>query len=210
MPDVELEVFFRDNAKLYSAASAEDLEQLRKISLLYPDRVKLLRDDDAVEIEGFNCLRCGSCCSTVKFIPVCHSDVLRWLEQKRWDVFNRLAVDRRRTPLMAIWGREAVAAARQHAMDQLEQHEVPEEHRPRVMEILYVTDLVESVVYTAREAGCCIFFDENGATCAIHDTKPKVCEKFPFYVGKYTDPGLLKRNFCPAIKALARKETPKT
>lgn len=206
MPDVELDEFFRDNGGLYASASAEDLEQLRKISLLYPDRVRLLSAADAVNAGDFKCRRCGSCCAAVKIVPACHSDVLRWLDQGRWDIFDRLVVDRRRTALMAVWGREAIAAAKGRAANRLEGSTVPEGRRPAVAELLYVTDLVESAVYAAREENRCAFYDSEGAACTIHDTKPRACEKFPFYVGKYTDPRLLELDFCPALKELAGKK----
>jgi len=136
--NVELEGFFWDNAGLYTAASSEDLEQLKKISMLYPDSVRLLRESDALPAAGFACQRCGACCSEVKFIPVSHSDVLRWVTQSRRDILDRLVVDRRRTPYMAIWGRDAIAETKEKARVALETLEMDEERRRRATELLYV------------------------------------------------------------------------
>lgn len=205
MDNTELEGFFWDNAGLYAAASEEDMEQLKKISVLYPDSVRLLRVEDAVPAAGFTCRRCGACCSEVKFVPVSRSDVLRWISQARWDVIDRLVVDRRRTPLMAIWGPEAIAATKEKARAALEGIEIDEDRRRRVTEILYVTDLVECAVYVDRDWGHCAFFSAEGNTCLIHDTRPRVCEKFPMYVGTYTDARLLKVSFCPGLRELAEK-----
>jgi len=205
MDHTELEGFFWDNAGLYTAASGEDMEQLKKISMLYPDRVRLLRESDVVPAEGFACQRCGACCSEVKFIPVSHADVRRWVAQARWDVLDRLVVDRRRTPLMAVWGREAIAATKEKARVALEKAEVDEDRRRRAVEILYVTDLVECAVYVDRDWGHCAFFTGEDNSCQIHDIRPRVCEKFPFYIGTYTDARLLKIGFCPGLKELAEK-----
>ncbi|HUL62531.1 MAG TPA: YkgJ family cysteine cluster protein [Methanocella sp.] len=203
--NTELEGFFWKNAGLYAAASGEDLEQLKKISALYPDRVRLLRAEDAVSAADFACQRCGACCSEVKFVPVARSDVLRWVGQARWDILDRLAVDRRRTPYMAIWGREAIGAAREKACAALEPLELDEERRRRALELLYVTDLVECAVYVGRDWGHCAFFSGEDNACQIQDTKPRACAKFPFYVGTYTDARLLKVSFCPGLRVLAEK-----
>jgi Fe-S-cluster containining protein len=205
--NTELEGFFWDNPGLYSAASVEDLEQLKRISLLYPDRVRLLRESDTVSAEGFACKRCGACCSEVKFIPVSRSDVLRWVAQSRWDILDRLVVDRRRTPFMAIWGREAIAATKEKARAELEELEMDEDRRQRVTELLYVTDLVECAVYVDRDWGHCAFYSGEDSACQIQDTKPRVCGKFPFYVGQYTDARLLKVGFCPGLRELAEKNS---
>ena len=203
--NAELEGFFWDNAGLYSAASPEDLEQLKRISMLYPDSVRLLRESDAVPASGFSCQRCGACCSEVKFVPVSHSDVMRWIRQSRQDILDRLVVDRRRTPCMAIWGREAIAATKEKARAQLEGIEMDEDRRRRTTELLYVTDLVECAVYVARDWGHCAFYSGEDNACQIYDTRPRVCEKFPFYVGTYTDARLLKVSFCPGLRELAEK-----
>ncbi len=202
----ELEGFFWDNAGLYAAASSEDLEQLKKISMLYPDSVRLLRESDALSAADFACKRCGACCSEVKFIPVSHSDVLRWIQKARWDILDRLVIDRRRTPYMAIWGREAIAATKEKARSALETIDMDEGRRCRAAELLYVTDLVECAVYVAREWGHCVFYSGETNACQIHDTKPRVCEKFPYYVGTYTDARLLKVGFCPGLCELAEKK----
>jgi len=206
MDNAELEGFFGENAGLYSAATGEDLEQLKKISMLYPDRVRLLREADAVPAAGFACRRCGACCSEVKFIPVTRTDVLRWIAQARWDVLDRLVVDRRRTPLMAIWGRDVIAAVKEKARAALEDVEMDDARRRRATELLYVTDLVECAVYVDRDWGHCAFYSGQDSACLIHDTKPRVCEKFPFYIGAYTDARLLKVGFCAGLKEMAEKQ----
>ncbi|MGA9140134.1 MAG: YkgJ family cysteine cluster protein [Methanocella sp.] len=206
MDHTEIESFFSVNSGLYAMASDEDIEQLKKISMLFPDSVRLLRETDAVPAEGFVCTRCGACCSEVKFIPVAHSDVLRWVAQARWDVFERIVVDRRRTPMMAIWGREAIAATKEKARAALEGIELDDDRRSRITEILYVTDLVECAVYVDRDWGHCAFFSGEDNACMIHDTKPRVCEKFPFYIGMFTDARLLKIAFCPGLRDLSLKQ----
>jgi Fe-S-cluster containining protein len=206
MDHAVIESFLGDNARIYSTASAEDIDQLKKISMLYPDNVRLLRESDAVPAEGFVCKRCGACCSEVRFIPVSHGDVLRWVAQARWDVFDRLVVDRRRTPLMAVWGREAIVSAKEKARAIVADVELDDDRRRQVTEILYVTDLLECAVHVDRDWGHCAFFSGEDNACLINETKPRVCEKFPFYVGSYTDARLLKVSFCPGLKELAEKK----
>ena len=203
MDHTELESFFDQNAGLYSAASDEDVEQLKKISMLYPDGVRLLRQLDAVPAEGFTCKRCGACCSEVKFVPVSHRDALRWAAQGRWDVFDRLVVDRRRTPMMAVWGPEAIADVKKKAVAALGKAALDDGRRRHVTEVLYLTDLLECVVHVDRDWGHCAFFSGEGNACLIYDTRPRVCEKFPFYVGAYTDARLLKVSFCAGLRELA-------
>ncbi|HMK46737.1 MAG TPA: YkgJ family cysteine cluster protein [Methanocella sp.] len=208
MYHAEIEEFFRRNPGVYTEASEDDLEQLRRIHNLYPDKVRLLAEGEAVDASRFECRRCGTCCSTVRFIPVCHADAQRWVMQKRWDILERLVIDRARTPLMAIWGKGAITMARDRAAAATEGIDMAAPLRRLVTHILYVTDLVESAVYTGREDNRCVFLSGDSHTCIIHDTKPRVCEKFPFYVGKYTDPKLLEQEFCPGLKSLKELPSP--
>ena len=207
MSHAEIEEFFRQNPGIYAAACEDDLDQLRRIYELYPDQVRLLKEGEAVEASRFECRRCGACCATVRFIPVCHADVLRWVIQKRWDILGQVVVDRTKTPLMAIWGKESIAKARASAAAVLEGQEIDENVRRHVTQVLYVTDLVESAVYTAREDNRCIFFSVESNCCIIHDTKPRVCDKFPYYIGKFTDPKLLEYDFCPGLKEIREQKS---
>lgn len=209
MDNAELASFFGINTGLYSAASGEDMEQLKKINMLYPDNVRLLRQSDALSAAGFTCKRCGACCSEVRFVPVSHGDALRWVAEERWDVFDRLVVDRRRTPLVAVWGREAIASAKEKASELLADLELEDDRRRRVTEILYVTDLLECAVYVGRDWGHCAFYSGEDNACRINGTKPRVCEKFPFYVGSYVDARLLQVSFCPGLRELGEKQPEK-
>ncbi|WP_128859877.1 YkgJ family cysteine cluster protein [Methanocella paludicola] len=198
--------FFNDNPLLYGRAGREDLDQLSRICELFPDSARLLGDREAVELPEFECLRCGRCCSSIRFISVCHGDVKRWVGQKRADILERLVVDRRRTPLLAM-RRDAVEAAKEEARSFLSGAGVDDE---RFFELLYVTGLLECAVYVKRKDRGCTFLQyvEGRAACAIQDTKPRVCEKFPYYIGKYTDSRLLKEDsFCPSLGEIAKKRT---
>jgi Fe-S-cluster containining protein len=87
----------------------------------------------------------------------------------------------------------------------LEGMDVPD--RDRVRELLFITRSLESAVYIARKNYACAFLIKNTpATCALHDTKPRVCEKFPYYIGHYTDGRLIKEDsFCPTLREIAKK-----
>jgi Fe-S-cluster containining protein len=208
MASSELRRFYDDNPLLYGHAGSEDLDQLSLIHELYPGSARLLTDTEAVELPGFECLRCGRCCSAVRYVTVCHEDVRRWAAQKRLDILERLTVDRRRTPLMAL-RKDAIGAAKAEARSLTEEAGIDDEH---VFELLYVTGLLECAVYVKRMDGACAFLleDDGKAACAIQDTKPRVCEKFPYYLGRYTDGRLLKEDsFCPSLKAIAKDRNKK-
>ena len=184
------------------------MDQLSRIHELFPDSVRLLSDREAVELPSFECVRCGRCCSSVRYITVCHEDARRWVRQKRTDILESLAIDRCRTPLLAMY-KDSIEDAKAGARSLLAEAGLDDEHAFRV---LYVTKLLECTVYVARTNGACTFLrDDNGkAACAIQDTKPRVCDKFPYYIGKYTDSRLLKEDsFCPSLKAIAEKQNKK-
>ncbi len=204
MAPEELQCFFDDNPLVYGSASPGDLEQLVSIFEVYPDRVRLLSDREAVELPRFECRRCGACCATIKYVTVSRQDVERWVSQKRLDILDSLVIDRRRTPLLAA-RRDRAEDARARARSLLESAGMDSGH---AFELLYVATLLECAVYVKRRAGACTFLNYVGglASCAIQDTKPRACEKFPYYTGKYTDGRLIKEDsFCPSLSELAKK-----
>jgi Fe-S-cluster containining protein len=187
---------------LYGHADSRELGRLAGIHELYPDVVRLLADTEAVELPGFTCRRCGNCCSTVKYVTVCHEDVKRWVCHKRADILDRLAIDRRRTPLLAL-KKHGIPEARAEARSLLDDSGL---RNGRAFELLYVTALLECAVYVGRKGGACAHLTHESGTfsCAIQDTKPEVCEKFPFYIGRYTDGRLIKEDsFCPSLRQIA-------
>jgi Fe-S-cluster containining protein len=202
-----LRQFFGENPILYGTAPMEDKAQLSRIYEQYPDSVRLLSDREAVKLDRFECQRCGACCASIKYITVCFSDVERWVAQKRPDILDALDIDRTATPMLAMCGRDAIAMAKAGADKMLQGLDVPD--RERVREILYITKLLESAVYVSRKNNACAFLEKkNGLyTCKIHDTKPRVCDKFPYYIGHFTDSRLLKEDsFCPALREVAREK----
>ena len=204
MTTEELKRFFEENPLLYTTAPPEDLVQLSRIYDQYPDSVRLLSDGEAVKLDSFDCRRCGACCATVKYITVCYSDVRRWLDQKRWDIIEELAIDRTATPLLAYYGKAALMGARAEADAVLRGVDSP--CSDRLHELLYITKLLESAVYVNRKNNACTFLDDEGGICScrIHDTTPRVCQKFPYYLGSYTDGRLIhKDSFCPSLRNIA-------
>lgn len=212
----ELERFFNDNPVLYGHADVEDIRQLTRIYEIYPDMVRLLDDASAIELEGFKCLRCGACCFTVKYITVSHSDVRRWVAQGRCDILEALVIDRRRSPLASVYGKDRIDQAKAGANMLIESNiEVlsracsDSNFYKRVLDVIYLTGLLESSVYVGRRDNKCIFLgcDADGvASCMINDTKPRVCEKFPYYIGRFTDSRLVKQDsFCPGLREAAVK-----
>ena len=200
----ELRRFYSENPLLYANAASEDLTQLSRIYEFYPDSVRLLSDREAIRLAGFECRRCGACCASIKYITVCFSDVKRWVEQKRWDILEELDIDRTITPLLAACGKNSLDSAKIEADAMLEGLDVPD--RGRVRELLFITRSLESAVYVARKNNACAFLIKDGlATCALHDTKPRVCGKFPYYIGQFTDGRLIKEDsFCPALREIAK------
>ncbi len=200
----ELRHFFDGNPMVYGHASPEDLGQLSRIYELYPDVTRLLDDRDAVEVPHFECRRCGACCAAVKYVTVSHEDVKRWVIQKRPDILDALVIDRRRTPLLAI-RKGDIQGAKSRARRLCGDAGIGSEY---VFQLLFTTELLECAVYVRRTDGACVFLEKDGdvAACAIQDTKPHVCDKFPYYIGKYTDGRLLKEDsFCPSLSELEKK-----
>ena len=200
----ELRRFYSDNPLLYAKAPAEDLAQLSRIYEFYPDSVRLLSDREAVRLDLFECRRCGACCASIKYITVCFSDVKRWVEQRRWDILDELDIDRTITPMLAACGKNALDNAKMEADALLEGLDVPGQERVR--ELLFITRSLESAVYVARKNNSCAFLIKDSlATCALHDTKPRVCGKFPYYIGHFTDIRLVKEDsFCPTLREIAK------
>jgi Fe-S-cluster containining protein len=202
-----LRQFFGENPMLYGTAPMEDKAQLSRIYELYPDSVRLLSDREAVKLDRFDCRRCGACCASIKYITVCFSDVKRWVAQKRPDILDALDIDRTITPMLATRGKDAIALARSDADKILEGFDGTD--RERIRELLCITKLLESAVYVSRKNNACIFLEEkNGlCTCKIHGTKPRVCDKFPYYIGRFTDSRLLKEDsFCPTLREIAEEQ----
>ncbi|WP_230741444.1 YkgJ family cysteine cluster protein [Methanooceanicella nereidis] len=207
VPD-ELRLFFGSNPMLYGNIGADDLEQLIRIQRLFPDKVRLLRDIDAVELIGFNCMCCGECCSRVKYIPVCLSDIKKWLAGNRFDILGQVVIDRRVTPLIATCGKDAIEEAKWEARKVLDTAGIfpgqENVHYGHILELSYMTMLLENVAYVKRKDGHCVFLSDDDdviKVCAIHGVKPRVCEKFPYYTGKYTDKKLIRDDiFCPSLR----------
>jgi len=79
--------------RFYTAGrSGRTLDQLSRISEPLPGRrPPFWRHREAVELPVFECHRCGRCCSSVRYISVCHADVKRWAMQKRADILGSLS-----------------------------------------------------------------------------------------------------------------------
>ena len=211
MGDVgDLKRFFNENPLLYGGAPPEDLAQLSRIHDQYPDSVRLLSDREAIKLEKFECRRCGACCATVKYITVAHADLKRWVAQKRWDIIEELTIDRTATPLLAMYGADIREAAKSEAKAAIDCADSQLAEKAR--ELLYITSLLECAVFVTRKNNACTFLESMDGlyACRIHETCPRVCEKFPFYLGRFTDSRLVKEDsFCPALQDIARKKNDK-
>jgi Fe-S-cluster containining protein len=204
---VTLKRFIDENPGVYKGISEYELKQLIRIYNFYPDSVRLLRDEDAVQALHFKCKMCGECCSSVKFITVSYRDVKRWLGHNRWDILSGLTIDKRKTPLLASLKKEDIMSSKINAEKMLNGCPVNDnELIEHCFKLLYITDLLENAVYVSRLNNRCIFLSENdkgNSICMIHETKPEVCEKFPYYTGRLVDKRLLESiGFCPALKQL--------
>lgn len=208
---VDLKPFFDNNPLLYGSAGDDELRDIERIYALYPDSARLLGDTDVVPLQAFECRRCGACCSSVRYVPVSGDDMRRWLSQRRTDIISRLSIDRRRTPMLASLDKGLVEATKKESAE-LAEEALYDNGMPPVslsayrhaVETLYLSDLLENVVYAGRENGRCVFMsgEEGKAACSIQETKPAACARFPYYAGKYVDKKLLLKEFCPALKSI--------
>ena len=124
-------------------------------------------------LDDFTCLRCGSCCRKPWRVEATQYDVLRWIWEGRLDILWALEHRPKRVPQATISMYEA------KALDMIGV-ELSEQ------DDMLVASLASSIM-SARDGwllvpkknGHCIFYDDGQKACAIYETRPEVCCRFP-------------------------------
>lgn len=125
------------------------------------------------------CYRCGNCCRRPWRIEVSLYDILRWIDQRRYDIIYTLEYrpgNKHSTPGRAIIERALKMLGL--VIDKLAM--VGEEHMASLAFAIYaVTTQEGSMVIPKQKYGCIYHMDGEVSACAIHSTKPEVCVRFP-------------------------------
>lgn len=119
----------------------------------------------------FQCERCGSCCRRPWRVEVSVYDVQRWIAEKRLDIIRRLEYMPGRGPPMGHTPCEAKSLEMMCA-GILEM----EERLAARLAFTFGASRDGAMVIPKNEEGC-VYHDGDG--CAIYDTRPQVCSRFP-------------------------------
>ncbi len=116
---------------------------------------------------AFQCKRCGSCCRRPWRIEPSVDDVRRWISEKRLDIIENLVYAPKRGPPQGLTPLEAEA---------LEAMCSDDEYTAATFAFALAAS-AESALIVAKDLEICSYYDGFG--CAIYDTRPGVCARFP-------------------------------
>ncbi len=126
---------------------------------------------------AYYCERCGACCRRPWRIEASVYDVQRWISEKRLDILESLEYLPKKGPPQGLSPSE-VKSLEIMCAGLLELDEG--------IASAFAFALAasrEGALVVAKNSEGCVYHDGEG--CAIYETRPGVCERFP-------DPGLLK------------------
>lgn len=121
--------------------------------------------------DAFECERCGSCCRRPWRIEASVYDVQRWIEEKRLDIIEGLEYMPKRGPPEGLTPCEAKSLEMMYSG----LLELDEELTARASFAFGAAR--EGAMVMPRDDDGCVYHD--GARCAIYDTRPEVCARFP-------------------------------
>ena len=122
---------------------------------------------------GIECGRCGRCCRRPWRVEAQLQDVLRWINERRWDILAGLVHD----PIRSRAECEADPVLVQQTAGLLAGLD-PD----MVLRILGIVGAIAAGYggYTMpRSPGCHHLIDGAISVCGIYDTRPEVCRRFP-------------------------------
>jgi Fe-S-cluster containining protein len=121
------------------------------------------------------CFRCGNCCRKPWRIEVAFHDVLRWIREKRFDIISSLEYSPRKSQdnedIHADLKQAEMAASQLAGLDA--------DILAKSVFMVYISASSEGCLIIPKNNGCIFHDDGEISSCAIHDTKPEVCERFP-------------------------------
>lgn len=127
-----------------------------------------------MRFDRFRCLRCGNCCRRPWRVEATRSDVLRWIWEGRLDILGALEQRPKRMPLTSLHAYEEKALE----MIGASLLELDDDMVASLASAIAAAG--DGWLLVPRKYGRCVFLDEDGLpACAIHGTRPEVCERFP-------------------------------
>ncbi len=117
---------------------------------------------------AFRCERCGACCRRPWRIEPSVCDVLRWISEKRLDILENLKYAPKRGPPQGLTPGEARSL-------EMMCSELDEGLVATLAFALAASR--EGALVIAKDAEGCAYHDGSG--CAIYETRPEVCVRFP-------------------------------
>jgi Fe-S-cluster containining protein len=121
--------------------------------------------------KAFACERCGSCCRRPWRIEASVYDVQRWISEKRLDIVRRLEYRPKRGPPKGLTPCE-VRSFEMMCDGLLEL----EESRMASLAFALAASREGAMVMAKGEEGCSYY---DGEGCAIYETRPEACARFP-------------------------------
>jgi Fe-S-cluster containining protein len=120
---------------------------------------------------AFRCERCGACCRRPWRIEASACDVQRWIAEERLDIFENLKYAPKIGPPQGLTPHEAKFLETM-CFGQLEL----DEGLTATLAFALAASR-EGALVIAKNAGGCVYHDGEG--CAIYETRPQVCARFP-------------------------------
>jgi Fe-S-cluster containining protein len=121
----------------------------------------------------FKCMRCGNCCRRPWRVEATQYDVLRWIREGRLDILGALEQKPRRMPSAAASAYEA------RALDMIGVGLAELDDGLVASLAAAIASARDGWLLVPKRGGSCIFYDDRKKACAIYETRPEVCERFP-------------------------------
>lgn len=116
----------------------------------------------------FRCERCGACCRRQWRVEASVHDVRRWISEKRLDILENLKYAPKGCPPQGLTPGEAGS---------LEAMGSGLDEDSLAMLAFALAASREGALVIAKDAEGCAYHDGSG--CAIYETRPEVCRRFP-------------------------------
>ena len=126
-----------------------------------------------MRFDQFTCLRCGNCCRKPWRVEATLYDVLRWIWQGRLDILGALEHSHRRSV------EPAVNACEEKAMDMIGIGLAEQDDGLVASLAAAIASARNGWLLIPKKNGQCIFYENEKKSCAIYDTRPEVCIRFP-------------------------------
>jgi len=119
---------------------------------------------------AFQCERCGACCRRPWRVEVSVDDVQRWISQKRLDILENLVYVPKKGPPQGLTPGEA------RSLEMMCTGPYDDDGLVAMLSFALAASR-EGALVIEKNADGCVYHDCGG--CAIYETRPGVCVRFP-------------------------------